>query len=67
MKNLILILTLVFSSFYSIAQSFNLEHDHSTIQVENIDKSVEFYKGILNLKKVDTPWPENKITFIFRL
>jgi catechol 2,3-dioxygenase-like lactoylglutathione lyase family enzyme len=61
MKNLILILTLVFSSFYSNAQSFSLEHDHSTIQVENIDKSIEFYKGILKLKEITTPWPNNKL------
>ena len=61
MKNLILILTLVFSSFYSNAQSFSLEHDHSTIQVENIDKSVEFYKNVLKLEEMETPWPENKM------
>lgn len=61
MKNLILILALTFCSFYSIAQSFKLVHDHSTIQVENIDRSVEFYKDILNLKEIDTPWPENTI------
>ncbi len=65
MKNLILILTLVFSSFYSNAQSFSLEHDHSTIQVENIDKSVEFYKNILKLKEIDSPWPENKMIRFF--
>ncbi len=65
MRNLILILTLIFSSFYSNAQSFSLEHDHSTIQVENIDKSVEFYKDILNLKEVDTPWPEYKLIRFF--
>jgi catechol 2,3-dioxygenase-like lactoylglutathione lyase family enzyme len=65
MKNLILILTLVFSSFYSNAQSFSLEHDHSTIQVENIDKSVEFYKNILKLKETETPWPEFKMIRFF--
>ena len=60
MKNLIYILTLVFSSFYSKAQSFSIEHDHSTIQVENIDKSMAFYKGILKLKEIATPWPDKK-------
>lgn len=61
MKNLILILTLFFSSFYSNAQSFTLEHDHSTIQVKDIDRSVEFYKDILQLKETPSPWPENKM------
>jgi catechol 2,3-dioxygenase-like lactoylglutathione lyase family enzyme len=66
MKNLILILTLVFSSYYSNAQYFSLEHDHSTIQVENIDKSVEFYKNILKLEETETPWPENKMIRFFK-
>jgi len=65
MKNLILLLILIFSSYYSNAQSFKLEHDHSTIQVENIDISVEFYKDILNLNELDTPWPEYKLIRFF--
>jgi catechol 2,3-dioxygenase-like lactoylglutathione lyase family enzyme len=65
MKNLILILTLIFSSFYSNAQSFSLEHDHSTIQVEDIDKSIVFYKNILHLKEIPSPWPENKMIRFF--
>lgn len=65
MKYLILVLTLSFCSFYSNAQSFSLEHDHSTIQVESIDDSVEFYKSILNLKEVDTPWPGYKMIRFF--
>lgn len=65
MKNLILILTIIFSSYYSNSQSFILEHDHSTIQVENIDKSVDFYKNILKLKEIETPWPEYKMIRFF--
>jgi len=59
MKNTLLVFSLLFCSFNSIAQSFNLEHDHSTIQVENINISVEFYKNILKFEELDTPWPEN--------
>jgi catechol 2,3-dioxygenase-like lactoylglutathione lyase family enzyme len=65
MKNYILILALFFSCLYSYAQSFSLEHDHSTIQVKNIDKSVEFYNGILNFMEVNTPWPNNKMIRFF--
>jgi catechol 2,3-dioxygenase-like lactoylglutathione lyase family enzyme len=67
MKNLLLILTLVFVSSFVSAQSFSLEHDHSTIQVENIDKSVEYYKDILQLKEVNTPWPDNKMIRFFEI
>jgi catechol 2,3-dioxygenase-like lactoylglutathione lyase family enzyme len=61
MKYLMLILALVFSSFYSNAQTFTLQHDHSTIQVKDIDKSIKFYKDILQLKETPSPWPENKM------
>ncbi|MEM5567016.1 VOC family protein [Psychroserpens sp. AS72] len=65
MKKLILMFTLIFSSFYSIAQTFELQHDHSTIQVDNIDISAEFYNDILNLKELETPWPEYKLIRFF--
>jgi catechol 2,3-dioxygenase-like lactoylglutathione lyase family enzyme len=39
-----------------MAQSFNLEFDHKTIFVKNIEKSSEFYKNILQLKELETPW-----------
>jgi lactoylglutathione lyase len=61
MKHLILLLVIVLSSCYSFAQSFSLVHDHSTIQVKDIDQSVEFYTTILNLEPIPTPWPENKM------
>lgn len=65
MKKFLLIFTLVFSTFLSKAQSFILTHDHSTIQVKDIDKSVKFYKEILHLKEIPTPWPENKMIRFF--
>ncbi|MCK0132083.1 VOC family protein [Flavobacteriaceae bacterium F08102] len=65
MKKLIVLIPLICSSFYSIAQSFTLEHDHSTIQVTNMDTSVEFYKNILNLKELETPWPDFKLIRFF--
>ncbi|NGX84315.1 VOC family protein [Aequorivita sp. KMM 9714] len=65
MKRLILLLALTFSSLNASAQSFELKHDHSTIQVENIDISAKFYKNILNLRELDTPWPEYKLIRFF--
>jgi len=59
MKNVIVILTLFLSSVYTMAQPFNLELEHISIIVKDVEKSEEFYKNILHLKEVPTPWGEN--------
>lgn len=59
MKNIIITLILLFSSVCTNAQSFSLVHDHSTILVKNIDTSADFYKEILFLKELKTPWPDD--------
>ena len=59
MKNIIVILTLVLSSISSIAQSYSMELEHISIIVKDVEKSEEFYKNILHLKEVPTPWGEN--------
>jgi len=56
MKTTLLIFTLVFSSLFSNAQSFNLKLDHITIMVRDIEKSKEFYKNIMQFKEKETPW-----------
>ena len=67
MKTTILILTIILSSFYVNAQSFSLELDHSTIQVKDIVITAEFYKTILQLKELDTPWPDNPMIRFFEI
>ena len=59
MKNTLLILAIVFSTLYSIAQSFSLELDHYTILVRDLEKSGEFYKNILQFKEKETPWGDD--------
>ena len=59
MKNLYIIITLFLSSFNSMAQSISPELDHYSIIVKDVEKSEEFYKNILHLKEVPTPWGEN--------
>ena len=59
MKNVIIILTISFSSISSMAQSFSMEMNHISIIVKDVVKSEEFYKNILHLKEVPTPWGEN--------
>lgn len=56
MKKILQILTIIFISSYSIAQTFNLEFDHTTILVKNIEVSTDFYKNILKFKEIPTPW-----------
>ena len=41
------------------AQTFNLQLNHYTILVKNIEKSREFYKNIMQFKEKETPWGEN--------
>ncbi|WP_038529695.1 VOC family protein [Formosa agariphila] len=65
MKLLILLSVFVLSSYYVKAQSFELVHDHSTIQVEDIEVSAKFYADILNLKELETPWPDYKLIRFF--
>lgn len=59
MKNIIVILTLFLSSNYSIAQSYGMELEHISIIVKDVEKSKEFYKNVLHLQEVPTPWGEN--------
>jgi len=67
MKNKLLIIVFILYPFLFNGQSFSLELDHSTIQVKNIDTSAEFYKTILQLKELDTPWPENSAIKFFNI
>lgn len=45
--------------FHSKAQSFSMKLDHISIIVKDVEISEEFYKNILHLKEIPTPWGEN--------
>ena len=59
MKYLFIIIALLLGSFNSMAQSFSLELDHYSIIVKDVKVSGEFYKNILQLKEIPTPWGDN--------
>jgi len=59
MKKIIIILTLFLSSVSLMAQSFSMALDHISIIVRDVEKSEDFYKNILHLREVPTPWGEN--------
>ena len=59
MKATLLIIAIILSSMYSIAQTFSLELNHYSIIVKDKVISGAFYKNILQLKEVPTPWGDN--------
>lgn len=59
MKNLLLVLTIILSPLFSNAQSFRLEFDHYTILVQDLEKSGEFYKTVMQFKEKETPWGDD--------
>ena len=67
MKKAILIFGVLLIPLLISGQSFHLEQDHSTLQVKNIDKSVAFYKRILHLEEIGTPWPEDPNIRFFKI
>ncbi|MEX0608887.1 MAG: VOC family protein [Balneolaceae bacterium] len=57
MKNTTLLIILVLVSVPTLAQEdFNLQFDHTTVLVTNLDSSAAFYEKILHLKALETPW-----------
>ena len=55
-KKALLIITIIISSSYLIAQSFKIEFDHQSILVKDIEKSADFYKEVLQFKEMEPPW-----------
>lgn len=57
MKTNIIIFALSFCLYSSSsAQTFNLQLDHTTILVKDLETSTDFYKNILQLNELETPW-----------
>jgi catechol 2,3-dioxygenase-like lactoylglutathione lyase family enzyme len=67
MKKALFIIGIILSPVISICQSFDFEFDHYTLQVKSMEASVEFYKNILQLKELDTPWPDNPSIRFFEI
>jgi catechol 2,3-dioxygenase-like lactoylglutathione lyase family enzyme len=61
MKKLYLLSLLCFISFAVTGQSFDFKIDHFAIVVDDVDKSADFYGGILKL--TETPHPDKKPGF----
>lgn len=56
MKKTFILLTMIMSSLYADAQTFEMEIDHTAIMVKNLDSSAVFYSEIMKFKEIETPW-----------
>jgi catechol 2,3-dioxygenase-like lactoylglutathione lyase family enzyme len=60
MKNLLVIPLLLLIGILN-AQTFNFEFDHTAVVVTDLEKSVAFYKNVLQLKEIKAPGDKDKI------
>ncbi len=67
LKNIFLLIVMVLSVSHVTGQTFTLQHDHSNILVSNLEVSALFYKKILNLNELETPWGENPSVRFFSI
>lgn len=59
---------LIFFTTLSVqSQKFDLKHDHTNILVSNLQLSGDFYKDILQLKELETPWGVNPVVRFFSI
>lgn len=59
MKHAIILTALFLGPSYASSQTFDLLLDHTTIVVSDLTESAIFYKHILQLKELETPWGQN--------
>ena len=52
---ILLLMSLIASTFTTNAQSFNFNYDHYSIVVTDVNKSAEFYADILRLQEIPHP------------
>jgi catechol 2,3-dioxygenase-like lactoylglutathione lyase family enzyme len=52
----LLVAALMGAARASAQESFDLQFDHATILVTDLETSADFYEGILHLKLLETPW-----------
>ena len=55
-SNIMVLVSMLCLYSSSSGQTFNPELDHTTILVKDIETSANFYKNILHLKELETPW-----------
>jgi len=56
MRFLLVLLIILSPNAYSEEAAFDIQIDHVTLLVSDIDESANFYREILMLKEFETPW-----------
>lgn len=56
MRLFLVLLAMLSANAYSEETAFDIQFDHVTLLVSDIDESADFYREILMLKEIETPW-----------
>ncbi|MFO7719064.1 MAG: VOC family protein [Gillisia sp.] len=56
MKRIFFLFCLGLLSFPAFAQQFELKYHHTALLVSDLDKSADFYGGVLQLKEIEVPY-----------
>jgi len=56
MRFLLILLVLLSPNAYSEEAAFDIQIDHITLLVSDIDRSAKFYREVLLLSEIETPW-----------
>lgn len=56
MRTLLILLVLLSPHAYSEEAVFDIQIDHITLLVSDIDESARFYQEVLLLQEIETPW-----------
>ena len=56
MRVLLVLPFMLAANAYSEEAAFDIEFDHITLLVSDIDESADFYREILMLSEIETPW-----------
>lgn len=58
MRFLLVLLTVLAASAYAEDATFDIQLNHVTLLVSDIEESADFYRDILKLRELETPWGE---------
>jgi lactoylglutathione lyase len=67
MRLIIVLLVLFWASAYSEETTFDIQIDHVTLLVADVDRSADFYLKILMLTEFETPWGKTPMGRMFSI
>jgi catechol 2,3-dioxygenase-like lactoylglutathione lyase family enzyme len=67
MRLLIVLLVILPANAYSVETAFDIQIDHVTLLVSDVDRSADFYLTILMLTEFETPWGKTPLGRMFSI